>query len=192
MRTAIDSGIAKLRSDSGCLDFTGFIVNAHICDTPTVKGEIWGHAGAGSSDQFTDGCLIMTSALIEINSCDSSVWVVTKDGSRYGILSFTALGWVYFINLYRAYDRLDQTPANTPRLFMPAFPGRHSGDEITPSKLHVLKVKAELRKSEGRLKRTKPLRPEKDPNELKRLMEHVEATIDTLKRNGVTMNGHEL
>lgn len=192
MRKAIDIGIAKLISDSGCQNFTGFIANAHIKDIPIVEGEIWDHAGAGVSDQFTDGCRIRTSALIEIHSYDSSLWVVTKDGSRYGILSFAALGWIYFINMYRAYDRLDPTPANTPRLFMRDFPDQQSGEEITPSKLRAVKIKAELGKLESRLKKPKPLRPAKDPNELKRLMEQVEATIDTLKRNGVAMNGHEL
>ncbi|MBV6822811.1 hypothetical protein [Pseudomonas sp. PD9R] len=192
MNDGICKAIAKLRADAAGVEFTGFITNAHATHPPVLEGEIWHHLRAESSGRFADGHRIQTSSIIEIHVRGESIWVDTENGGRYGIASFAPLGWVYFSDLCRAYERLDPVPVEAP-----IFDLHHSchsqipvGSEVL-GKVNERRLKQQRKEPESRVTNPKPSRPTTSPNFLKQMTEHARDSIETLKRNGVNVIKHD-
>lgn len=87
--TNIEINVSALNSDSGELEFTGFVTNARVIGQCALEGEVWRHQRASLSGEFADGHRIQTSRIVEVHVVNNSVWVDTETGSRYGILSFS-------------------------------------------------------------------------------------------------------
>ncbi|WP_219094619.1 hypothetical protein [Pseudomonas sp. UMAB-40] len=184
--------IAKLKADSNGLAFTGFISNAYVTHPSVLDGEIWCHAHAESSAKFSDGQRIQTSWIIEINACGESIWVETQNGSRYGIVSFAPLGWVYFSNLRRAHDRLVSAPIGPPVFDLPAQHHRQ-GQPISTAlgKLAERRIERQGLESESKARGLKPARPKTSPDYMIRVAENARESIEALKRNGVNVIKHD-
>lgn len=188
----IRAAIAKLKADAPESEFTGFISNTRTPCPPSIEGEIWQHRYAEFSGKFSDGHRIQTSRIIDIHTHGDSLWVETENGSLYGILSFTPLGWLYFSNLHRAFDQLAPTPDGTP-----IFDLRHKRESLRPlpsgglKKMSANRVERERLQSGSKIGTGQALGPELDPDFLKKRIEETQASIAMLRRNGVKIVKHE-
>lgn len=191
MNGEIGEAIAKLVVDSDGLEFTGFITNARLPNPPFLEGEVWHHIRAEASGRFTDGHRIRTSQIVEIRAYGDTLWIGTENGSRYGILSFTPLGWLYFSNLHRAFSQLDPVPAGTP-----IFDLNPSLRALQPIESGGLRYMAEKRrKRESTVARpkvdpAKPFRPESEKDYLKEMTESMQKSITLMMRNGTNIIKH--
>lgn len=88
----IENVVSALNTDSGELEFTGFVTNARVIAQCALEGEVWRHRRASLSGEFADGHRIQTSRIVDVHVVNNSVWVETETGSRYGILSFSSTG----------------------------------------------------------------------------------------------------
>ncbi|WP_134674884.1 hypothetical protein [Pseudomonas viridiflava] len=182
----IRRAIAKLRADAPEIDFTGFISDARTPAAPALEGEIWRHRRAGFAGNFSDGHWIQTSNIVGIHARGDSLWVETENGSRYGILTFAPLGWLYFSNLHRAFDQLAPTPDGTP-----IFDLRHMRERPEPlpsgglNKMMEKRVKREQLQSLCKGGSGQARGPALYPDFLKKWIEDTQASVATLRRNGV-------
>lgn len=188
MNNPIGEAITRLVADAEGLKFTGFITNARQPNPPILEGEVWQHIRAEASGEFADGHRIQTSRIAHIQANGSSLWVETESGSRYGILSFAPLGWLYFSNLHRAFSQLDPVPEGTP--IFDVNPSRRC---LPPLVTGALRKKVEQRLARERMATqrhidtAKPFRPESDPDYLKERMASNRESIAALRRNGVNI-----
>ncbi|MCH5530961.1 hypothetical protein L6205_17590 [Pseudomonas syringae pv. syringae] len=180
MNDRIEAAIIKLKADAAGVVFTGFVTNAHVQPPAMLKGEVWGHVCADGLGTFADGHRIETSDIVQIHARGDSLWITTRSGSDYGILSFTPLGWTYFANFYQAHHRLDRLPPGSPTFHMSLPPVETLG----LAKKHAEKPK--LKPSPlNRIDRKRELRGPKENTEYMNRMEaFVQDTIETLARNG--------
>jgi hypothetical protein len=188
MNNEIGEAIARLVADAEGLKFTGFITNARQPNPPVLEGEVWQHIRAEASGKFADGHRIQTSCIVEIRAHGDSLWVETENGSRYGILSFAPLGWLYFSNLHRAFSQLDPAPEGTP-----IFDVNPSRRALPPLAIGAFREKIEQRLVRERMApqqkvgTAKPFRPASNPDYLGERMESTHDSIAALRRNGVNI-----
>ena len=120
------------------------------------------------------------------------MWVDTENGSRYGIVSFAPLGWVYFSNLCREYDQLSSVVIGRPVLDLPA---QHYRQErrISTALGRLVENRIEHRwvEPESSARGLKPVRPKTSPDYMKRVKDEARESIEVLKRNGVNMIKHD-
>ncbi|BCX67224.1 hypothetical protein [Pseudomonas izuensis] len=148
MEDSIDDKIARLKHDSGMERFTGFVSYATVDQSELLSGHIWRHIDASTEGEFADGHKIITSPVLAIYGAKQSLWVETKTGSIYGILSLAPLGWLSISDLYKAHQRLESVPAHAPDFYL-----KRSSDPLPPMKNRTLKDK-------GRPHNTSALRPD--------------------------------
>lgn len=192
MDERIDEVIAKLNVDANGLAFTGYITNAHVIRKSVLEGDIWCHVHAKSSERFADGHRIQISWIVDIHASGESIWINTENGSRYGILSFAPLGWVYFSNLHRAYDQLDPVPIGAPSFdFHPLRHSQQPRGSGALGKVFERRSKREHLESKSKVGSPCRLRPETHLNYMKQMTEHAQESIKILKRNGVNIIKHD-
>ena len=179
MNDEIEALILKLKADAAGTVFTGFVTNAQVEPSAMLTGEVWAHVCADGFGTFADGHRIVTSDIVQIHSRGDSLWVTTRSGSDYGILSFTPLGWMYFADLYKSYQRLDLHVLGSPTWHMTLPPERVPG-LATKSRQRVSREPHDAKA----LKRDR-LRPEENSKYMEQMEVFVEETIETLERNGV-------
>jgi hypothetical protein len=181
MMSDINAAIRRLQHDSGNLPFTGYLTNVRVEEPPCARGEIWRHVAAEESGKFADGHLVETSGIAQIEIRRQSIWVVTENNSRYGILSFAPVGWLYFSEMLQLNARLE------PNTEVPSFRMDLTSDDLPPPKLAVRRARSSDdsgdRGSAGR--KRKPGYPEIDPRAYQSRLDATEALIDALKQNGV-------
>ncbi|MFJ5296714.1 hypothetical protein ACIQAL_09340 [Pseudomonas sp. NPDC088368] len=183
MNDEIRAAIAKLKSDAVSVVFTGFVTNAAVESPAMLTGEVWGHVCADGAGTFADGHRIETSDIVQIHSNRESLWVTTRSGSDYGILSFAPLGWIFFANFHKDRRHLDPLPPCSPAFAMV---------EMVNSP-HRLAERPNERPSSvpASSKRKVPKSELKGPEENTRYMDSMEIfvqdTIDAFKKNGVDM-----
>lgn len=187
MNDKIEAAILKLKAEVSSVVFTGFVANAQIEPPAMLTGEVWGHVCADGFGNFGDGHRIQTSDIVQIYVVGDSVWLTTRSGSDYGILSFTSMGWAYLAYLHQAHCRLDPLPPGSPIVHLSSphveIPG-------------LAKKRADRQKSEAAPLSRKDLKRELlGPVEDKKYMDQMEAyaqkTIETLQRNGVRIANQE-
>ncbi|KEZ69279.1 hypothetical protein AAY86_15100 [Pseudomonas amygdali pv. tabaci str. ATCC 11528] len=180
MNDRIEAAIIKLKADAAGVVFTGFVTNAHVQPPAMLKGEVWGHVCADGLGTFADGHRIETSDIVQIHARGDSLWVTTRSGSDYGILSFTPLGWTYFANFYQAHHRLDRLPPGSPTFHMSLPPIETFG----LAKRRAEKPKLEPKSLSRKARRRELLGPEGNTKYMKQMEVFVQDTIETLARNG--------
>jgi len=192
MNDYVRDAIVKLKGDAVGVEFTGFVSNARLPSPPALEGEIWHHIHADTSGRYADGHRIKTSPIVEIHAVGNSLWVETEAHSRYGILSFAPLGWIYFSRMYRTTDRLDPMPDGIPifdmshlvadsRMLVPGISKRFLERRVKPE--------CTISKFKSRVKQH--LRPALDQDYLTRMNDHAEECREVLKRGGVRLINHE-
>ena len=181
----INDAILRLRSDAGDLPFTGYLTNAHVEDPPSVKGEIWRHIRAEPSGKFADGHRVETSRMVEIEVRGESMWVVTEQGSRYGILSISPIGWIYFSSILRINERLNPAPAQTPRFIMDL-----QAVDLPLPELRGLRMRSPKQPDPAAVANSSSIRRVLDPSAQPPEVESTERLIEALKRNGVRFVTH--
>lgn len=181
MNDKIQAEILKLKADAIGVVFTGFITQASVEPPATLTGEVWGHVCADGFGNFADGHRIETSDISEIHSLGESVWVTTRSGSDYGILSFAALGWTYFADLYKAHLRLDRHVPGTPIWHVTM------STERGPSLALKLRERPsrEPESQNAEVLKRDLLGPKENKKYMDRMEVFVNETIETLERNGV-------
>ena len=181
MNDRIQAEILKLKADAIGVVFTGFITHARVEPPAMLTGEVWGHVCADGFGNFADGHRIETSDISEIHSRGESLWITTRSGSDYGILSFASLGWTYFAELYKAHLQLDQHVPSSPLWHMTLSPERVPGLARKPRE----RSRRELESHNAKVLKRDLLGPEENTKYMDQMQAFVDNTIGTLERNGV-------
>lgn len=187
MNDKISAAILKLKADASDVAFTGFVTNARVEPPSMLAGEIWSHVNAEPSGKFADGHRIETSDIVQIHARVDSLWVITRSGSIYGILSFTSLGWTYFSDFYQAHYKLNPRNQTTPSFCMPIA----TAGSASLAKKRPEKTKAESVTLTGEALKRELLGPEPDPNYMRQMNAFVHETVEVLKQNGVKIISHK-
>jgi hypothetical protein len=187
MNDEIRAAISKLKGDAVGVVFTGFVTNAAVESPAMLKGEVWGHVCADGAGIFADGHRIETSDIVQIHSNRESLWVTTRSGSEYGILSFAPLGWTFFANFHKDRRQLDPLLDPLPS-DSPVFEVRHLENRSTRLEKWLSQRPSSVTASP---KKKVPKSELKGPEENTRYMDSMEIfvqdTIDAFKKNGVKM-----
>ncbi|NMZ11872.1 hypothetical protein HBO07_11330 [Pseudomonas proteolytica] len=181
MNDRIQAEILKLKADAIGVVFTGFITHARVEPPAMLTGEIWGHVCADGFGNFADGHRIETSDISEIHSRGESLWITTRSGSDYGILSFAPLGWTYFADLYKAHLRLDHQVPGSPIWHMALSPEPIPRLARKPRE----RPSREPESSSAEVLTRNLLRPEENTKYMDQMEVFVKKTIETLERNGL-------
>lgn len=181
MNDRIQVEILKLKVDAIGVVFTGFITHARVEPPAMLTGEVWGHVCADGFGNFADGHRIETSDIREIHSRGDSVWVTTRSGSDYGILSFAPLGWTYFADIYKAHFRLDHHVPGSPIWYMTLSPERGPSMAIKPRK----RPSREPESHNAEVRKRERLGPKENTKYMDQMEVFVNKTIETLEQNGV-------
>lgn len=187
MNDKISAAIFKLKADASDVAFTGFVTNARVEPPSMLAGEIWSHVNAEPSGKFADGHRIETSDIVQIHARIDSLWVITRSGSIYGILSFTSLGWTYFSDFYQAHYKLNPADQTTPSFYMPI----PTAGSACLAKRRPERTKAESVTLTGEALKRELLGPEPDPNYMRQMNAFVHETVEVLKQNGVKIISHD-
>lgn len=188
MNDRIEAAILKLKANAGGVVFTGFVSNAQVEHPAMLTGEIWSHVCADGFGTFANGHRIETSDIVQIHARGDSLWVTTRSGSDYGILSFTPLGWTYFANFYQAHHRLDRLPPGSPTFHM-SLP---HVETFGLAKKRGKKPKLESASLSRKARKQELLGPDGNTKYMKQMEAFVQDTIGTLARSGVrTVNAGE-
>lgn len=186
MNDRIQAEILKLKADAIGVVFTGFITHARVEAPAMLTGEVWGHACADGFGNFADGHRIETSDISEIHSSGESLWITTRSGSDYGILSFASLGWTYFADLYKAHLQLDLHVPGSPIWHMKLSPERIPGLAMKPRE----QSRREAESHNAEVLKRDLLGPEENTKYMDQMEVFVDKTIETLERNGVNTFKH--
>lgn len=181
------AAILKLKADAVGVVFTGFVTNAKVQPPAMLTGEVWRHVLADGLGTFADGHRIETSDIVQVHSRGDSLWVSTRSGSDYGILSFAPLGWMYFADLYKAHQRLDPHPPGSPIWHMELPQERAPGLAFERKGL----VRQKTGPQAVRKRKRKLLGPEENTKYMDRMAVFVDETIETFKRTGVNIPGSD-
>lgn len=181
MNEEISAAIIKLKANAPDVVFTGFMTNAFVVPPAMLKGEVWSHMRADATGAFADGHRIETSDIVRIHARGESLWVTTRSGSVYGILTFTSLGWTFFAAFYQAHFSLDLVPPGSPTFHMRLPPEPTVG---LAKRLRPKPISEVLPQSQVSLKR-KPMRPEADTKYMERMDYFIKETREVLIKNGV-------
>lgn len=187
MNDKIDAAILKLKADASDVAFTGFVTNAHVEPPLMLAGEIWSHVNAEPSGKFADGHRIETSDIVQIHALGDSLWVTTRSGSIYGILSFTPLGWTYLSDFYQAHYKLNPRNQTTTSFYMPS----PTAGNARLAKRRPERTKTESVRLTGKALKRELLGPKPDPKYMSQMNAFVHETVEVLKRNGVKITSHE-
>lgn len=181
MNDRIQAEILKLKADAIGVVFTGFITHARVESPATLTGEVWSHVCSDGFGNFADGHRIETSDICEIHSRGESVWVTTRSGSDYGILSFAPLGWTYFADIYKAHLRLDKHVPGSPIWYMTLSPERAP----SMAKRSRKRASGEPESHNAEVRKREVLGPKENTNYVDQMEVFVTKTIETLEQNGV-------
>lgn len=182
MNDRTQAAILKLKADAIGVIFTGFITHAKVEPPAMLTGEVWGHVCADGFGNFADGHRIETSDICEIHSRGESVWVTTRNGSDYGILSFAPLGWTYFADIYKAHLRPDQHVPGSPIWHMALSPEKVPSMAKKPRKRHS----SEPESHDAHVRKREILGPKENTKYMDQMEVFVNKTIETLEQNGVS------
>jgi hypothetical protein len=185
MNDKIEAAIIKLKADATGTLFTGFVTNALVVPPAMLTGEVWCHVLADGFGTFADGHRVETSDIVQVHSSGDSLWVSTRSGSDYGILSFAPLGWMYFADLYKAHQRLDPHPPSSPIWHMELPQVRAPG--LAFERKGLVSQKTDLQAA--RKRKRKLLGPEENTKYMDRMSVFIDETIETFKRTGVNIPG---
>ncbi|MGN2404697.1 hypothetical protein ACTACD_02585 [Pseudomonas syringae] len=130
---------------------------------------------------------LQTSEIVQMHARGDSIWITTRNGSDYGILSFSPLGWTYLAAFYQAHHRLDQLPPGSPTFHMPSPPVQTFG---LAKKLKDKLKSAHVPLNRNTLKR-ELLGPQTNTKYMDQMEVYVQGTIETLKRNGVKFTSNK-
>jgi len=179
------NAVSRLLADANGIAFTAFVTNARLDSPPAMIGEVWSHVKADELGRFADGHRIQTSHIVEVHAAGQSLWVVTENGSRYGIISFAALGWKWFSDLLRE----TKTPTAEPVCIN--LRERELSDLGQDSPTKPLKRTAHADpalQTQGR----HPLRPPSGERHLQQYKTNFDKSIAELRRHGVVVSHRAL